>query len=72
MSEDSLPAFVQDLPGEWREQPLEGVEEAVLSGIDDFPHKCGRNSFDGLDFSIEMCPRYVKQKMLINYYYRVT
>jgi hypothetical protein len=71
MSEHPLPAAVQDLPGEWREQPLEGVKEAVLSGIDDIPHG-GRNSFDGLDFSIEMCPRHVKRKMLINYYYRVT
>ena len=36
-----------------REQPLEGVEEAFLSRIDDVPH-AGRNSFYGLGFSIEL------------------
>src|SRR3954453_6320902 len=61
MSKDALPAVFDDLPpGRWYD-PFEGVEEAVLSGIDRMDHG-GRNSFSRLWLSIEWGPKMSRQK----------
>ena len=52
MSKDPLPAVFDDLPPCGWDDPLEGVEEAVLSGVDDVDHG-GRNSFYKGQLSIE-------------------
>jgi hypothetical protein len=56
MPEDGLPAVSEDLPTGWGYDPLEGVEEAILSGIDGMDHR-GRNSFSRDRLSIEWRPR---------------
>jgi len=44
VSKEPLPAVFDDLPACRRDDPLEGVEEAVLSGVNDVDHG-RRNSF---------------------------
>ncbi len=52
MSKDALPAVGDDLDACGRYDPLEGVEEAVLSGIERMDHS-GRNSLSKIDLSIK-------------------
>ena len=51
-------------PTRW-DDAVEGIEEAVLSGIDGMDHG-GRNSLSKLWLSIESASRDVKEKMGIN------
>src|SRR5208337_4568505 len=65
---DALPSFLDDLPaGRWYD-PLEGVEEAVLSGVDCEDHG-GRNSFSERHLSIEWWPAKSRVKLAIRSYY---
>ena len=47
VAKDPLPTVGEDPPSDRRDNALEGVEEAVLSGIDGVDHG-GRNSFSRL------------------------
>ena len=71
VSKHALPTLGEDSDGDRGEQPLEGVEEAFLSRIDDVTH-AGRNSFYGLGFSIKLRPWHVERKMIINSYSRAS
>ena len=61
MAKDALPAVGDDLASGGGYDALEGVEEAVLSGIDGMDHS-GRNSFSKIWLSIECRPGRVKEK----------
>ena len=71
MTEHPLPALAEDPDRDRGEEPLEGVEEASLSGIDDIPH-AWRNSFYDLALSIMLHPHRVKRKMIIKSCFRVS
>ena len=64
MAKDSLPAVADDLASRRWNDPFEGVEEAVLSGVDGMDHG-GRNSFSKIRLSIEERPRESRGKMAI-------
>src|SRR3954453_19808126 len=55
MSKDPLPTVGDDRPAGGWNHPLEGVEDAVLSGVDGMDHG-RRNSFTGNYLSIECRP----------------
>src|SRR3954453_14060682 len=63
MSEDPLPTVSDDRPTGRRNDPLERVEEAVLSGVDGMDHG-GRNSLSGNYLSIEWRPGKSREKWL--------
>ena len=63
MAKDALPAVGDDLLAGRRDDPVEGVEETVLSGIDGMDHN-GRNSFTTGWLSIEPRPRKSRKKRL--------
>jgi hypothetical protein len=71
MSKDSLPTLGDDpLTGRGYDA-LEGVEEAILSGIDHVNHN-GRNSCFRIWLSLQLHPTKVKRKMDINSYFPLT
>jgi len=47
MAKDALPPLADDSAAGGRDHALEGVEEAVLSGVDEVDHG-GRNSSAGI------------------------
>jgi hypothetical protein len=63
MAKDALPTFGDDLATGGRDDALEGVEEAVLSGIDEMDHG-GRNSSTGLCLSIKLRQRESREKLI--------
>ena len=65
VSKDSLPARADDPLTGGRYDALEGVEEAVLSRVDDVDHG-GRNSFRTGCLSVEVRLTKVKREMDIN------
>jgi len=64
MTKDPLPAVADDLVSCRWNDPFEGVEEAVLSGVDGIDHG-GRNSFSKIRLSIEERSRESRGKMAI-------
>ena len=63
VAKDALPSLADDPPAGRRDHALEGVEEAVLSGIDEVDHG-GRNSYSGLCLSIKLRQRKSREKMI--------
>ncbi len=61
VAKDPLPAVGDDPPSDRRDDAVEGVEEAVLSGIDGVDH-VGRNSFFRLWLSIECSSKLSRRK----------
>ena len=61
VAKDALPAVGDDPPPDGRDDAVEGVEEAVLSGIDRVDH-VGRNSLSKFWLSIESRPGMSREK----------
>ena len=68
VSKDALPSVGDDPPSDRWDDAIEGIEEAVLSGIDGMDHG-GRNSFSRLWLSIERGPEMSRRKMDIKLEY---
>jgi hypothetical protein len=68
MAKDALPTVGDDSATDRRDDAIEGIEEAVLSGIDGTNHG-GRNSLPGRWLSMESRPPNVERKTAIKSYF---
>ena len=65
MPKDSLPTIGDDPLAGRGYDALKGIEETILSGVDEVDHN-GRNSWFRLYLSLQLRPAKVKRKMDIN------